>query len=169
MPTITEDVKALRRGITINQACLEPKGIAAAVNWFMDVSPDRITRLLDALEEMQAVLASREGAEAAHKLSFVIEEVPRTNRREGTFWRIRWPGGGTRPASGPEKELWQAIHALGVIGEARKPLTEDEIERGRKATFSTGNPFCPCDSKTMRKAVRWAERVHGIHQEPTHD
>ena len=44
----------------------------------------------------------------------------------------------------------------------RKPLTDAQIEAGRKATFSTSNPFCPCDSKTMRKAVRWAERAHGI-------
>ena len=44
----------------------------------------------------------------------------------------------------------------------RKPMTDEEIERGRKETFSTENPFCPCDSKTMRKAVRWAERHHGI-------
>ena len=44
----------------------------------------------------------------------------------------------------------------------RKPLTDAQIESGREATFSTGNPFCPCDSKTMRKAVRWAEAKHGI-------
>jgi hypothetical protein len=43
-----------------------------------------------------------------------------------------------------------------------QPLTDEQIEAGRKATFSTDNPFCPCDSKTMRKAVRWAERAHGI-------
>lgn len=42
------------------------------------------------------------------------------------------------------------------------PLTDAQIEEGRMATFSTNNPFCPCDSKTMRKAVRWAERAHGI-------
>jgi hypothetical protein len=36
-------------------------------------------------------------------------------------------------------------------------LTDDEIEKGRDQTFSINNPYCPCDSKTMRKAVRWAE------------
>lgn len=36
-------------------------------------------------------------------------------------------------------------------------LTDAEIEKGRDQTFSINNPFCPCDSKTMRKAVRWAE------------
>lgn len=38
-------------------------------------------------------------------------------------------------------------------------LTDAEIEAGRKQVFSTDNPFCPCDRKTMLKAVRWAERV----------
>ena len=36
-------------------------------------------------------------------------------------------------------------------------LTDEEIEKGRDQTFSVNNPYCPCDSKTMRKAVRWAE------------
>ena len=43
---------------------------------------------------------------------------------------------------------------------ASKPwagLTDEEIEKGRDQTFSINNPYCPCDSKTMRKAVRWAE------------
>ena len=43
---------------------------------------------------------------------------------------------------------------------ASKPwvgLTDEEIEKGRGQTFSINNPYCPCDSKTMRKAVRWAE------------
>lgn len=36
-------------------------------------------------------------------------------------------------------------------------LTDEQIEHGRKQVFSTENPFCPCDAKTMRKAARWAE------------
>lgn len=44
----------------------------------------------------------------------------------------------------------------------RRPLSDEEIEAGREATFSTSNPFCPCSDKTMRKAVRWAELKHGI-------
>lgn len=46
--------------------------------------------------------------------------------------------------------------------EVRGPLTDAQIEAGRQRVFSTNNPFCPCDSKTMRKAVQWAERAHGI-------
>ena len=48
--------------------------------------------------------------------------------------------------------------------EARKPLplSDEQIERLREQAFSTNNPFCPCDSKTMRKAVRAAERAHGV-------
>lgn len=42
------------------------------------------------------------------------------------------------------------------------PLSDEQIESGRKDMFSTGNPFCPCDRKTMRKAVQWAERQHSI-------
>mgnify|MGYP000107799941 FL=1 len=37
-------------------------------------------------------------------------------------------------------------------------LTDEQIEQGRKEIFSTGNPYCPCSSKTMQVAVRWAER-----------
>lgn len=44
----------------------------------------------------------------------------------------------------------------------RQPLTDERIEALRKKTFSTDNPFCPCDSKTMRKAVWAAEAAHGI-------
>lgn len=44
----------------------------------------------------------------------------------------------------------------------RKPLTDADIEKLRQATFSTNNPFCPVDSKSMRKAVLAAERAHGI-------
>lgn len=43
-----------------------------------------------------------------------------------------------------------------------KPLGEEQIEKLREETFSTNNPFCPVDSKSMRKAVRAAERAHGI-------
>ena len=34
------------------------------------------------------------------------------------------------------------------------PLTDEQIERLREKTFSTNNPFCPVDSKSMRKAIR---------------
>jgi len=52
----------------------------------------------------------------------------------------------------------------------RVPLTDAQIEKLREQTFSTNNPFCPCDSKTMRKAVRAAEATHGIkHKEGGQD
>lgn len=38
-------------------------------------------------------------------------------------------------------------------------LTPKQIEAGWHQTFSTSNPFCPCDLKTFTKAVRWAERA----------
>lgn len=39
-------------------------------------------------------------------------------------------------------------------------LTDAELEAGRHQVFSTNNPFCPCDSKTFRKAARWAIAAH---------
>jgi len=88
----------------------------------------------------------------------------------------RW-GAQQMPASAAEFAL-QALVAAGHVSQelvdralalpgaptpaTRKPLTDEQIEKLREATFSTGNPFCPCDSKTMRKAVRAAERAHGI-------
>lgn len=43
-----------------------------------------------------------------------------------------------------------------------KPLTEEQLEKGRDQTFSINNPFCPCDSKTFSKVARWVESAHGI-------
>lgn len=40
----------------------------------------------------------------------------------------------------------------------KKQLTSAQIEAGWKTTFSTDNPFCPCNLKTFTKAVEWAER-----------
>lgn len=36
-------------------------------------------------------------------------------------------------------------------------LTDQRIEELRHQTFSTSNPFCPVDSKSMRKAARAVE------------
>jgi hypothetical protein len=36
-------------------------------------------------------------------------------------------------------------------------LTEKEIRAGWEKTFSTTNPFCPCDLHSFVKASRWAE------------
>ena len=44
----------------------------------------------------------------------------------------------------------------------RKPLTDEQIEKLREKTFSTGNPYCPVDSKSMRKAARAIEAAHNI-------
>lgn len=37
-------------------------------------------------------------------------------------------------------------------------LKPAEIEQGWRDTFSTNNPFCPCDLGAFTKAVKWAER-----------
>jgi hypothetical protein len=41
--------------------------------------------------------------------------------------------------------------------EQRPELTDAQIEQGWRDTFSTNNPFCPCNLKTFTKAARWAE------------
>jgi hypothetical protein len=38
-------------------------------------------------------------------------------------------------------------------------LTDAQIEAGWRQTFSTDNPYCPCNLKSFTKAVRWAERA----------
>jgi len=55
---------------------------------------------------------------------------------------------------------WNALIA-GQAGEA-VAMTDVQIEKLRDATFSINNPFCPVDSKSMRKAVRAYERAQGI-------
>jgi hypothetical protein len=49
-----------------------------------------------------------------------------------------------------------------ALTQSRKPLTVEQLEKGREQTFSTNNPFCPCDSKTFRKVAKWVEAAHGI-------
>lgn len=85
--------------------------------------------------------------------------------------RIQTFGEGTRDEwmADVQADAIQEWNTRAILASARsqpvqEPLTNAQIEEGRKATFSTDNPFCPCDSKTMRKAVWWAERAHGITQ-----
>lgn len=39
-----------------------------------------------------------------------------------------------------------------------KNLSTLAVHKGWEATFSTNNPFCPCDLKSFTKAVNWALR-----------
>jgi hypothetical protein len=66
-----------------------------------------------------------------------------------TFKRSYVEGGYTEPTN---LEIWQA--ALEYARQQPKPvrLTDEEMEALRHKTFSTSNPFCPCDSRTFRKA-----------------
>lgn len=59
-------------------------------------------------------------------------------------------------------EVYEAMIASTPPPVALTPLTDAEIELLRENTFSVNNPYCPVDSKSMRKAVRAAERAHGI-------
>lgn len=49
-----------------------------------------------------------------------------------------------------------AAHAPGPASEL---LTDAVVRRGWLNTFSTENPFCPCDFKSFTKAVRWTEMM----------
>lgn len=42
---------------------------------------------------------------------------------------------------------------------ALRPLSDAVIEQGWRSTFSTGNPYCPCNLQSFTKSVRWAERA----------
>ena len=48
--------------------------------------------------------------------------------------------------------------AASIKPDVHKPLTGAQILAGWHDTFSTNNPFCPCDLKSFTKAVNWAER-----------
>lgn len=70
-------------------------------------------------------------------------------------------GGGIEvPLSERVAALDKACKALAGQPAAEVELTDAELEAGRHQVFSTNNPFCPCDSKTFRKAARWAISAH---------
>jgi hypothetical protein len=48
---------------------------------------------------------------------------------------------------------------------ALEPMTDEQIEALRRKTFSTSNPYCPVDDKSMRKAIRAYEVARGIIKE----
>lgn len=82
-------------------------------------------------------------------------------------WQRRWPADGlayTVNALTVEqirKDLVERITALEQQHAlpAQAELSPRQIERGWRDTFSTENPFCPCDLKSFTKAVHWAERA----------
>lgn len=66
------------------------------------------------------------------------------------------------------EQEWVEVRAIrdaykSVTQQAKQvPMTDDQIEDLREKTFSTGNPYCPVGSKSMRKAARAIEAHHGI-------
>ena len=79
--------------------------------------------------------------------------------------KVQWPSRQTTDAI--EAIRARLAHTEGKSATApaqpeRKPMTDEQIEKAREATFSTGNPYCPVDSKSMRKAARAVEAFHGI-------
>ena len=48
------------------------------------------------------------------------------------------------------------------IERLRAALTDEQLCGKWEETFSTRNPFCPCDLRTFTKVARAIERAHGI-------
>lgn len=83
--------------------------------------------------------------------------------------RIReWlgPNGRENTASLLLYEAMKALESQAAPSAAPAELTDADIERGWHQTFSTSNPFCPCDLKSFTKAVRWAESALRSRKEP---
>lgn len=60
--------------------------------------------------------------------------------------------------AGKDAEIGRLKAQIAAHEAQRQPLTDKQIEAGWRATFSTDNPFCPCNLKTFTKAVQWVER-----------
>ena len=75
-------------------------------------------------------------------------ELPVGNRLEMVTSRLYLMLKGIEWRPGPRPEPGEA-----------KALSDRAIEFGWRETFSTENPFCPCNLKSFTKAVRWAERA----------
>jgi hypothetical protein len=106
---------------------------------------------------------------------------------QGEGWRLRWeppltdvPLGWTplytepRPAP-PRQELMDALadnesayqrgYMDGRAVRSTNPLTDTQIEKIRTEIFSTDNPYCPVDRKSMRKVAKAIESAHDIKEQ----
>jgi len=101
---------------------------------------------------LQAMTAERDAAKAdAERLSRLDKQgyaYGFEDMHEGNKWEIEGP--------------FMSLRVAPVQAQERKPLTDEQIEKLREKTFSTNNPYCPVDSKSMRKAARATEAAHGI-------
>ncbi len=69
-------------------------------------------------------------------------------------------GGAAFRAVWTEPAMLEFAHVLlARFAATPKALTVKQIEKGWHETFSTNNPFCPCDLRTFTKAVNWAQRA----------
>ncbi|RYE43925.1 MAG: hypothetical protein EOP24_26100 [Hyphomicrobiales bacterium] len=85
--------------------------------------------------------------------------------RDAVF-AMEMSGTSPAPAQAPSRDVLDHEFRKGFIegqidmreqidpSSAVKAMTDAQIEKLREATFSTNNPFCPVDSKSMRKAIR---------------
>jgi hypothetical protein len=107
--------------------------------------------IIDLIEykcDSDSALAAAYSANVAHGAEAVAEV---TNYRDvdgdlraGVIFRGKSPPAGTPLYAAPP---------------AQTALTDAAIEAGWHQTFSTNNPYCPCNLKSFTKAVQWAERA----------
>ncbi|MEJ5030084.1 hypothetical protein [Comamonas sp. MYb69] len=130
-----------------------------------------LRRLHAEIQQLKAQLSARQAApdgqvDAARRR--LAEALPQA---ADCFHPLYIEGFKSGHAKGRVRGERATLREVGAFAEAilaappppeREPLTDEQIEKLRKDTFSTDNPFCPCDRKTMQKAVRAAERAHGI-------
>lgn len=98
------------------------------------IAPDRAT---DA-EQLESEVAIEYGEGHAGKAMYC--------------WCAEYPEEGSWVLDGKSATVAQPV-------EQTRALTDAEIEKGWHNTFSTNNPYCPCNLKSFTKAVRWTERT----------
>jgi len=129
--------------------------------WHPGRTDDDLTDIIRAKGRELAQLSARQAAPDGWRL--VPEEPTEEMTKAGGDVEVEGDFGGEQVLFGSEvKQIYAAMLSAAPPQPEREPLTDEQIERLRKNTFSTDNPFCPCDRKTMQKAVRATERAHGI-------
>lgn len=191
MSTTTNTAPALLTDERLIACIRSAAGPAVPMGLLRDRGPYEVTEptlfarnLASLIErEVRAALAQQQpaasGAQPSDERIRELEAALRPFAELAGSGRLNWAAVQYSLADDPERQQFQRSQmqrafnrAADVLAAApaaaqpaqreRKPLTDEQIEAGRKAIFSTDNPFCPCDRKTMRKAVQWAERAHGI-------
>jgi hypothetical protein len=63
------------------------------------------------------------------------------------------------------ESAYQRGYMDGRAVQSTNPLTDTQIEKIRTEIFSTDNPYCPVDRKSMRKVAKAIEAAHNIKEQ----